>query len=135
MPILVIGYIDLIEKDGVPIDFKTSNKSWSYSKAKNEIQPIFYLAALIQEEYEISLNFRHYVFVKNKTPKVQIWETSRTIQEIFLRLQRDGIEEGTNRDNKSRYDRTKWYRLDAAALAKRLPEAAQQAAEQPVEAG
>ncbi len=57
----------------------------------------------------------------------------RTIQEIFLRLQRDGIVEGTNRYNKSKYDRTKWYRLDEDALAERLPEAAKPRAEQPVD--
>ncbi len=47
----------------------------------------------------------------------------RTIQETFRRLERDGILLSTNRYNKSRYDRTKWYTIDEAALAKRLSEA------------
>lgn len=46
----------------------------------------------------------------------------RTIQGIFLRLEQQGILKSTNRLNKSRYDKTKWYSLDEEALAKRLPE-------------
>jgi len=84
VPIPVIGYIDLIEQDGVPADFKTSARSWSQSQADSEMQPTFYLAALNQSSFEMpGLNFRHYVFVKNKTPKVQIWESTRTIQDLF----------------------------------------------------
>ncbi|PON12427.1 hypothetical protein C2W62_39650 [Candidatus Entotheonella serta] len=55
----------------------------------------------------------------------------RTIQETFRRLERDGILLSTNRYNKSRYDRTKWYTIDEAALAERLPEAVASAAAQP----
>ncbi len=61
----------------------------------------------------------------------------RIIQETFRRLERAEILLSTNRYNKSRYDRTKWYTIDEAALAKRLPEAVAAVAAQPaaVEAG
>jgi hypothetical protein len=56
------------------------------------MQPVFYLAALNQAGYDSrfagfdsnpDLAFRHYVFVKTKTPKVQIWETTRTVSDLF----------------------------------------------------
>jgi hypothetical protein len=89
VPIPIIGYIDLIESDGIPADFKTSGKSWSQKQADAEMQPCFYLAALNQSGWNPEINykdaflFRHYVFVKTKTPKVQIWESTRTIQDLF----------------------------------------------------
>jgi putative RecB family exonuclease len=84
VPIPVIGYIDLIEQDGVPVDFKTSARSWSQKQADSEMQPVFYLAALNQAGHDLSFGiFRHYVFVKSKQPKVQIWESTRTIKDLF----------------------------------------------------
>jgi putative RecB family exonuclease len=92
VPIPIIGYIDMIEQDGVPADFKTSGKSWNQRQADSEMQPCFYLAALNQSNHplvctdpseEMAFYFRHYVFVKTKTPKVQIWESTRTIQDLF----------------------------------------------------
>jgi len=84
VPIPVIGYIDLIEKDGIPADFKTSARSWSQDQADSEMQPTFYLAALNQAGHDLSFGlFRHYVFVKTKSPKVQIWESIRTINDLF----------------------------------------------------
>jgi putative RecB family exonuclease len=52
------------------------------------MQPAFYLAALNQSGYhsgtaQSSFYFRHYVFVKTKQPKVQIWESTRTIKDLF----------------------------------------------------
>ncbi len=89
VPIPVIGYIDLIEQDGVPADFKTSARSWSQSQADSEMQPVFYLAALNQSGYQFpelvdcDFIFRHYVFVKTKTPKVQIWDSTRSVGDLF----------------------------------------------------
>lgn len=82
----IVGYIDVIEKDGVPCDLKTSARAWSRGKAQDELQPLFYLAALNQSlgfSFNPELKFRHYVFTKAKSPKVQIWETQRTIDELF----------------------------------------------------
>ncbi|MCE5209004.1 MAG: PD-(D/E)XK nuclease family protein [Anaerohalosphaeraceae bacterium] len=72
VPIPIIGYIDVITADGVPGDFKTSSKSWSDDKAGDEIQTLFYLAALNQAGIKVpDWAFTHYVFVKTKTPQFQ----------------------------------------------------------------
>lgn len=83
VPIPIVGYIDMIEEDWVPCDFKTSARSWGSNKAGDELQPLFYLAALNQAGFTHTWKFRHYVFVKTKTPKVQIWETQRSLNEVF----------------------------------------------------
>ena len=81
VPVPVIGYVDIIEADGVPADFKTSSRGWNEGKVASELQPDFYLAALKLSEYgnfiPDDLRFRYYVFVKTKTPRVEMWETSR----------------------------------------------------------
>ena len=75
VPVPVIGYIDIITSDKVPGDFKTSSRSWTLDKALDETQPLFYLAALNQMGYPVpDWRFRHYVFVKTKTPKFQVFE-------------------------------------------------------------
>lgn len=80
----IVGYIDIMTADGVPGDFKTSSSVWSDQKAKDELQPIFYLAALSQAGINVpKLAFRHYVITKAKTPKVQIIEHHHTWNEIF----------------------------------------------------
>ena len=75
VPLPVIGYIDIITEDGIPGDFKTSGKSWSADKALNEMQPLFYLAALNQAGIQTpGWHFRHFIFVKTKTPQFQMIE-------------------------------------------------------------
>lgn len=84
VPVLIKGYIDLVTSDGVPGDFKTSAQSWSVEKAKAELQPLFYLAALNQMGRTVpGLRFRHYVITKTKVPKVQIIESQHTWDSIF----------------------------------------------------
>lgn len=84
----IIGYIDLIAADGVPCDLKTSARSWNTEKAQNEIQPLFYLAALMQGGHkDHRLRFRHIIFVKTKTPQVQIIESAFTFGSIFWLLE------------------------------------------------
>lgn len=75
----IVGYIDIIEEDGVPGDFKTASMSWNEKKALEELQPLFYIAGLEQNGFEDNpeMKFRHFVFVKTKTPKAQIIETKR----------------------------------------------------------
>lgn len=69
----IVGYIDVITSDGIPGDFKTSKSSWSADKALNEVQPLFYLAAMNQMGMATpGWNFRHYIFVKTKTPQYQV---------------------------------------------------------------
>ena len=84
VPVPIIGYIDLVTNDGVPGDFKTSAQQWNQQKAKDELQPLFYLAALNQLGRDSpGLRFRHYVIVKTKEPKVQTIETMHTWDSIF----------------------------------------------------
>lgn len=96
----VIGYIDVIAADGVPGDFKTSSRAWTTDKALNEMQPVFYLAALNQLGIHMhNWRFRHYVFVKTKTPQFQMIEHVHGPAEIFWlfgMIQRvwDAIEKG-----------------------------------------
>ena len=75
VPVPVIGFIDVITQDGIPGDFKTSKASWSAEKAEAEMQPLFYLAALNQAGVNVKdWRFRHYIFVKTKTPQFQTLE-------------------------------------------------------------
>lgn len=87
VPIPIVGYIDIMTSDGVPGDFKTSSRAWDSDKAHNELQPLFYLAALNQIGIDVpGLRFRHYVITKTKKPQVQVLETSRKWDEVFWLL-------------------------------------------------
>lgn len=84
VPVPVIGYIDVVLNDGTPADFKTSARSWTQDQANNSLQTLFYLAALNQMGWDINWRFRHYVFVKTKTPQVQILEHEHKPGELFF---------------------------------------------------
>jgi len=85
VPVPIIGYIDVITADGVPGDFKTSKAKWPEDKARNSLQPLFYLAALKQMQIPTEMKFRHYVFVKTKEPGTQVIETEfKPAQLLFL---------------------------------------------------
>ena len=91
VPIPVIGFIDMIDTHGIPTDFKTSSKSWSTDRAASEIQPLFYLAALLQTGVvSHRLRFRHVVFVRTKTPQIQVIESQFTFGNIFWLLEMVG---------------------------------------------
>lgn len=82
---VVIGYIDIISTDGIPGDFKTSAKSWSNGRAADELQPLFYLAALNQAGMNVKDGrFKHYVFVKTKKPKFEVYDNTHNMKEIFF---------------------------------------------------
>lgn len=83
-PVPVIGYIDVILEDGTPADFKTSARSWTQDQANNSLQTLFYIAALNQAEMEVNWRFKHFVFVKTKTPQVQVLEHSHKPGELFF---------------------------------------------------
>lgn len=88
VPVPVVGYIDVITDDHVPGDFKTASASWSDDRAQGEMQPLFYLAALDQAGYAMSdLRFRHYVFTKTKTPRVQVIDHVHTWNEVLWLFQ------------------------------------------------
>ena len=72
VPHKVIGYIDAIQTDGVPLDIKTSAWDWDDDRAKNETQPMFYLRALNTGNEK----FDHLVFVKNSlVPRAYVIRT------------------------------------------------------------
>ena len=84
VPVPIIGYIDVITKDGVPGDFKTAARMWSDGKADEELQPLFYLAALNQEGREVpGGTFRHYVFTKTAKPDARMFEVQHGLGEVF----------------------------------------------------
>jgi hypothetical protein len=88
VPIPVVGYIDIQTADGVPGDFKTSSKSWTADRAANEMQSLFYLAGLNQAGKTVaSWNFRHYIMVKNKEPKWQMFEHKHTPGQLMFLFQ------------------------------------------------
>lgn len=84
VPVPVVGYIDIILEDGTPADFKTSARSWTQEQANNSLQTLFYIAALNQAGMETNWRFKHYVFVKTKTPQVQVLEHSHKPGELFF---------------------------------------------------
>lgn len=84
VPVPVIGFIDIILEDGTPADFKTSAKSWTQDQANNSLQTLFYIAALNQAGMEVNWRFKHYVFVKTKTPQVQVLEHIHKPGELFF---------------------------------------------------
>jgi hypothetical protein len=84
VPIEVIGYIDVIDVNGVPCDLKTSNKPWTPERAQTEQQPLFYLAGLNQAGIATpGFRFRHIVITKVKAPEVQMLEHQHTPAELF----------------------------------------------------
>lgn len=100
IPIPIIGYIDIITADGIPGDFKTSARSWTPDKATEEMQPLFYLAALKQAGKPVeSGKFRHYIFVKTKKPQFQVFETVHKELELeWLEFLVKGVWDGISKE-------------------------------------
>ncbi|NMC34221.1 MAG: PD-(D/E)XK nuclease family protein [Veillonellaceae bacterium] len=46
VPVPVIGYIDILQDNGVPVDIKTSSTEWTTERAEDELQPLYYLTGL-----------------------------------------------------------------------------------------
>lgn len=80
----IIGYIDIVLADGTPADFKTSKASWSDTKASEQMQSLFYIAALNQAGVKVNWKFVHLIFVKTKEPKFQRLEHSHKPAELFF---------------------------------------------------
>jgi len=84
VPVPIIGYIDIITRDGVPGDFKTTARMWSDEKAGDQMQSLFYLAALNQERINShQWRFVHYVFSKGQYPSAKIFVSQRKPSEVF----------------------------------------------------
>lgn len=87
VPIPIIGYIDIITRDGVPGDFKTASRMWSTNKASEEMQPLVYLAALNQAgDNSHGWRFRHYVITKTARPTAKVFECQRSPTEVLTGL-------------------------------------------------
>jgi len=83
VPVPIVGFIDMINGDGIPCDFKTASRSWYDSRADSELQPAFYLEALEQiGEMPKDGRFRYYIFTKAKHPKAQVIETTRSASQL-----------------------------------------------------
>lgn len=79
----IIGYIDVITRDGIPGDFKTAARMWSDSKADDDLQSLFYLAALNQEGIKVpDWAFRHYVISKTANPDMRTFEVQHSPAQI-----------------------------------------------------
>lgn len=74
----VIGFIDIIDNEGIPYDIKTSAWDWTYERAMDEIQPDFYLTALEDEGIPSPNNKFTYIIVKkHNSPTTYLIETER----------------------------------------------------------
>ena len=83
-----VAYIDLIEKNGdglVVVDLKTAAKSYSQSVVDGNLQLTCYALLVLLETGEPPAGLRIDAVVRNKTPKVQRLETSRT-EDDFVRF-------------------------------------------------
>lgn len=76
-PFVLTGYLDLEEADGAVGDFKLSEKRWSQSKAKSEIQPDVYLAARLAEGNPAT-EFRYHTIIRSRQPKAEILVAPRS---------------------------------------------------------
>jgi len=74
----VIGFIDIIDDNGIPYDIKTSKWLWSFQKAMEETQPDFYLTALEYEGIPSPNNeFIYAIVMKTEEPSAYLIETKR----------------------------------------------------------
>jgi hypothetical protein len=84
----IIGYLDLVEADGVPGDIKTAGRAWDVDKPRRELQPRIYIAGLLQEGYDVPRGpnggylFRHYVWLKTREMRIQELETEYSAASI-----------------------------------------------------
>lgn len=74
----VMGFIDIVDNDGIPYDIKTSKWQWTEEKAMEEMQPDFYLTAL-EDAGTPSPNakFTYIIVMKTEEPFVYLIETTR----------------------------------------------------------
>lgn len=89
VPVPIIGYVDMIATDGIPIDFKTAGRKWAAGKEHTEQQPNYYLAALNQMDFKNNPDnkFRYIIMTKTKKPICQVLETSRNWKQLLWTFQ------------------------------------------------
>ncbi|MDW7774581.1 MAG: hypothetical protein SCH71_16995 [Desulfobulbaceae bacterium] len=87
LPIPFSGIVDVYTTDKILPDIKTAGKSWSQADADSKLQPTLYreLIKFKTGEYPDKITFE--LFIKTKTPKHALLETTRT-REDFICLKR-----------------------------------------------
>lgn len=87
VPVPIIGYIDMVDIDKVPVDFKTASRKWTQAQADASLQPTFYLAGLHSQKFltakDFPAKFRYIIFTKKPPHEIQIIETTRTAEDIL----------------------------------------------------
>lgn len=86
----IIGYIDVVLKDGTLADFKTAARMWpadSTDKPDKRMQPLVYLAGLNQAGInDHGWAFRYYVFIKSAKPTVKVFDMQLKPAEVLTGL-------------------------------------------------
>lgn len=74
----VMGFIDIVDNDGIPYDIKTSKWQWTDGKAMEETQPDFYLTALEDAGTPSpDAKFTYIIVMKTEEPFAYLIETQR----------------------------------------------------------
>jgi len=74
----VMGFIDIVDNDGIPYDIKTSKWQWTEEKAMKEMQPDFYLTALeAAGTPSPDAKFTYIIIMKTEEPFAYLIETTR----------------------------------------------------------
>jgi hypothetical protein len=91
-PVPFVGFIDVIEADGYPSDFKTSKSAWTRDAALKELQPALYMYAMQALGFQVPEGFfRHYVFTKDtlvgqrieqRVTRMRIEEALRSVRQV-----------------------------------------------------
>jgi hypothetical protein len=76
-----LGYIDIVDDEGVVGDFKTSRRPWEPIDAKMSLQAPLYIAGLRSTGRKVPGIFRHHVLTKNRAG-YELWETEVTEERI-----------------------------------------------------
>jgi hypothetical protein len=93
VPVPVVGFLDAIttSEDGhslTVLDFKTARRRWPSAKARAELQPRIYVAALRQRGLPLaSLRFRYLIFVRAPLPAavgVQVLDVELDERDLYV---------------------------------------------------
>ncbi|HEX77153.1 MAG TPA: PD-(D/E)XK nuclease family protein [Dehalococcoidia bacterium] len=74
----VVGYVDLVLKDGRTIDHKVVARTWAEEDAHKDLQPSFY--ALLQRR---PIDFEFHLAINTKEPRLSVVATRRDEQAIL----------------------------------------------------
>jgi len=82
-----VGYVDVVQQNGIVADFKTAGKRWPAGKAEKQLQAQFYLAGLQAIGVPIQKRtFQFFIFTKTKAPQAVTYTLTHTEQSIQFAL-------------------------------------------------